>query len=259
MSQHIDAERSHEDAWYRRVVDEGFFERPGLPATAAGQPCGAATQGAPAAGDARAVDWLRHPVSTRWPSPGTVGEVVGLDLSPVAVDAAICPCTCCRRGQRDVHGGGHRRRRRSRHRSPSMSSSRSACCTTWETRAAGRRWTGCDGNWSPAAGSTCVTPMLVACSGRLAGARARRDEFHSPNEQAIDPQALLDDVRAAGFTAAGSRLHGRVARTAALGAGWRTPCALAGRGAVRPCLGGDAVARGRWRRSSRSSPAPDVA
>ena len=34
---------------------------------------------------------------------------------------------------------------------------------------------------------------------RLAGARARRAEFHSPNEQAIDPQALLHDVRAAGF------------------------------------------------------------
>ena len=30
MSQHIDAERSHEDAWYRRVVDEGFFERRGF-------------------------------------------------------------------------------------------------------------------------------------------------------------------------------------------------------------------------------------
>jgi len=35
---------------------------------------------------------------------------------------------------------------------------------------------------------------------RLAGARARRDEFHSPNEQAIDPQALLAEVKAAGFT-----------------------------------------------------------
>ena len=30
MSQHLDTERSHEDAWYRRVVDEGFFEREGF-------------------------------------------------------------------------------------------------------------------------------------------------------------------------------------------------------------------------------------
>ena len=77
---------------------------------------------------------------------------------------------------------------------------------------------------------------------RLAGARARRDEFHSPNEQAIDPQALLRDVQAAGF------LQPEVDYTDVLlgPLPWMLAgglaCALAGRGAVRPCVGGDAVA-----------------
>ncbi len=197
MSQHLDAERSHEDAWYRRVTEEGFFERQGF----------RRLQQANLAALRRKVPL--HP-RLRMLSIGCgsgeyevalareVGEVVGLDLSPVAVESAASRARA--EGMTNarfvvgaigavdlgpvpfdvvlafgvLHHLGDRDRRQALH---------------W------LRQQLVGGGWLYAR-----DPNARGLLRRIAGARARRDEFHSPNEAALDPATMLGDVQGAGFT-----------------------------------------------------------
>ncbi len=199
MSQHVEAERSHEDAWYRRVVEEGFFERQGF----------RRLQQANLAALRRKVPL--HP-RLRLLSIGCgsgeyevalareVGEVVGLDLSPVAVEAAA-----------------------SRARAAGVANARFLVGAIGDIdlgavpfdvvlafgvlhhlgdadRRTALRWLRqqlVDGGWL-----YVRDPNARGLLRRLAGARARRDEFHSPNEAALDPGTLLGDVQDAGFVQA---------------------------------------------------------
>ena len=199
MSQHIDVEREHEDAWYRRVASDGFFDRQGfrqLQRT-----------------NLRALRRMvplepHHRVLSVGCGSGEyevliareVGEVVGLDLSAVAVDAAA-----------------------RRARTSGVANARFLVgaigatdldVTTFDVVLAfgvlhhlgdpGRmdalRWM--RQRLSPGGWLYVRDPNARGLLRQLAGARAWRDEFHSPNEAAIDPAALLNDVRAAGFTEA---------------------------------------------------------
>ena len=87
MSQHIDAERSHEDAWYRRVVDEGFFERQGFRQLQQAN-LAALRRTVPLQPDMRVLSIGCGSGEYEVALAREVGHVVGLDLSPVAVAAA---------------------------------------------------------------------------------------------------------------------------------------------------------------------------
>ena len=88
MSQHIDTERSHEDAWYRRVVDEGFFEREGFRQLQQAN-LAALRRKVPLQARMRVLSIGCGSGEYEVPLAREVGEVVGLDLSPVAIDAAV--------------------------------------------------------------------------------------------------------------------------------------------------------------------------
>lgn len=196
MSQHIDAERLHEDAWYRRVVDERFFERQGFRQLQQAN-LAALRRKVPLQPRMRVLSIGCGSGEYEVALARDVGQVVGLDLSPVAVDAAGVRARAAgvgnarflagAIGQVDLgaepfdvvvafgvlHHLGDASRREA---------------LGW------LRQQLVEGGWL-----YVRDPNARGVLRRLAGARARRAEFHSPNEQAIDPQILLRDVRAAGF------------------------------------------------------------
>jgi 2-polyprenyl-3-methyl-5-hydroxy-6-metoxy-1,4-benzoquinol methylase len=198
VSQHIDVERSHEDAWYRRVVEEGFFERAGFRQLQQAN-LAALRRKVPLTADMRVLSIGCGSGEYEVALAREVGRVVGLDLSPVAVHAAVTRAHAAGvanasfmvtaiGGDVDLgaapfdvviafgvlHHLGEESRRQALH---------------W------LRQQLVTGGWL-----YVRDPNARGVLRRLAGARARRDEFHSPNEQAIDPRALVDDVRGAGFT-----------------------------------------------------------
>jgi SAM-dependent methyltransferase len=195
VSQHIDAERSHEDAWYRRVVDERFFERPGFRRLRQAN-LAALRRKVPLHPQLRVLSIGCGSGEYEVALAGQVGEVVGLDLSPVAVEAAAA---------RARHAG--------------LANVRFVVGAIGHVevgppfdvvlafgvlhhlgesdRRQGLRWLRqqlVGGGWL-----YVRDPNARGLLRRVAGARARRDEFHSPNEAAIDPNALLADVQDAGF------------------------------------------------------------
>lgn len=197
MSDPLDVERAHEDQWYRRVATEGFFEREGFRRLIAAN-----------------LAALRRRVAvtpqTRVLSLGCgSGEyerrlatecqsVVGVDLSEVAVTyarqrAAEAGLTNIRFESAPIEdldvadasidlvvifGVLHHLDARQRA----------------ETYARVRRCL-VPGGWAYSR-----DPNARGLLRRAAGPFARRDEFHSPNEAALDPAATAAEWTAAGFT-----------------------------------------------------------
>lgn len=196
MTAPIDVERAHEDQWYRRAIAEGFFEREGFTQLIA----------ANLAALERCVD---IGAGTRVLSLGCgTGEyerrlaarcrsVVGADLSPVAIDYAA------------------RRARDERQQNLTFTCGPAESLDLAESSvdlvvifgvlhhldaaqraaiyAGAQRWLA-PGGWCYAR-----DPNARGLLRRLAGPLARRDEFHSPNEAALDPRAIAAEWMAAGF------------------------------------------------------------
>ena len=197
MSDPLDVERAHEDQWYRRVTTERFFEREGFRRLIAAN-----------------LDALRRSVpitpQTRVLSLGCgSGEyerllatecqsVIGVDLSEVAVTyardrAARAGLTNIRfvsapiedvdvaDGSIDlvvIFGVLHHLDARQR----AGTYARVRRCLV-------------PGGWAYSR-----DPNARGLLRRVAGPLARRDEFHSPNEAALDPAATAGEWAAAGFT-----------------------------------------------------------
>jgi SAM-dependent methyltransferase len=192
----IGIERAHEDAWYRRVAAEGFFEREGFRRLRAVN-LAALRRHVPLGPSTRVLSIGCGSGEYELEIARDVALVVGIDLSPVAIayarqraervglsnvrfeagalgDAEIGP------GAFDViiafgvlHHLGESGRRDA-------------------LRWARQRLV--SGGWLYAR-----DPSTRGLLRRLAGPWSRRSEFHSPNEGALDPRAVAQEVREAGF------------------------------------------------------------
>ncbi len=197
MTSVLDVERAHEDQWYRRVIAERFFEREGFRQLIAAN-LAALERLVPLGADTRVLSLgcgtgeYERVLATRCRS------VLGVDLSPVAIEHAQRRARDERQSDRlsfvcgaaetldlepssiDVvvifgvlhHLGGGQRA---------------------DLYARVRSWLA-PGGWCYAR-----DPNARGLLRRLAGPFARRDDFHSPNEAALDPRVVIDEWNAAGF------------------------------------------------------------
>ena len=197
MTNVLDVERAHEDQWYRRVIAEGFFEREGFRQLVAAN-IAALERMVPLGPGTRVLSLgcgtgeYERVLATR------CGSVVGVDLSPVAIEHAQRRARDDRQVDRlsfvcgpvealeldassidlvVIFGVLHHLGRDQRA----------------DAYARVLRWL--------APGGSCYArdPNARGLLRRLAGPFARRDEFHSPNEAALDPQAVMAEWTAAGF------------------------------------------------------------
>jgi demethylmenaquinone methyltransferase/2-methoxy-6-polyprenyl-1,4-benzoquinol methylase len=198
MTDALDVERVHEDQWYRRVVAEGFFEREGFRRLVAAN-LSALERLVAVASSTRVLSLgcgtgeYERRLATKCRS------VVGADLSPVAIEYAS------RRARDDgqdnlsfacgpidalaiapasidlvvIFGVLH-------HLDAAQRTAVYALVQQWLA----------PGGWCYAR-----DPNARGLLRRLAGPFARHDEFHSPNEAALDPRAIASEWREAGFQA----------------------------------------------------------
>ncbi len=196
MTQSIEAERVHEDAWYRRVASEGFFEREGFRQLRAAN-LRALRRRVPFEASWRVLSIGCGSGEYELEIARSVARVVGIDLSPVAIESAQRRAS--RAGVTNVefvaaaigdasmptdvfdavmafgvlhHLGDAGRLEALRHAHEVLR----------------------PGGWFYAR-----DPNARGLLRRLAGPLARRSEFHSPNEAAIDPRIVRHDVATAGF------------------------------------------------------------
>lgn len=196
MSQHREAEQSHEDAWYRRVVDEAFFEREGFRRLRHAN-LAALRRKVPLHPRLRVLSIGCGSGEYEVALAREVGELVGLDLSPVATAAAAARAQAAGVANARFVAGAIGE--------VDLGAASFDVVLAFgvlhhlgeSDRQQALRWLRQQlvaGGWI-----YMRDPNARGLLRRLAGARARRDEFHSPNEAAIDPMALLHDVQAAGF------------------------------------------------------------
>jgi SAM-dependent methyltransferase len=198
VRERLDSERAHEDDWYRRAIAERFFEREGFSRLVAWN----------LAALARAVPLLPH---MRVLSIGSgmgeyevhvgrrVAHVIGVDLSPVAVEAARARAT--REGAANVefHAGA----------AEDLALADASLdlvyafgvlhhVPTAQARAHLLRLA----HRALKPGGTIYTrdPSARGLPGRIAYRFFRdRANIHSPHEAHLDPQAMRAEVAAAGF------------------------------------------------------------
>lgn len=197
MTDALDVERAHEDEWYRRVVAEGFFEREGFRQLIAAN-LAALERLVPLTPETRVLSLgcgtgeYERLLATRCRS------VVGIDLSPIAIGYA-------QRRARDEHLD-----RLSFVCGPVESVELAASSVDLvvifgvlhhlsavqraEVYPRVQRWLA-PGGWCYAR-----DPNARGLLRRLAGRFARRGEFHSPNETALDPRVVLAEWQAGGFS-----------------------------------------------------------
>ena len=197
MTDAIDVERAHEDQWYRRVIAEGFFEREGFRQLIAAN-LASLERLVPVGPDTRVLSLGCGSGEYERRLAARCRSVVGADLSPVAIDYAnqrardeghdnltfVCgPAETLDVAPASIDlvvifGVMH-------HLNAQQRASVSARVLQWLV----------PGGWCYAR-----DPNARGLLRRIAGPFARRDEFHSPNEAALDPDAILAEWTAAGFT-----------------------------------------------------------
>ena len=196
MSHAVEVERDHEDAWYTRAIAERFFEREGFRRLIAWN-LDALRRVVPLTPQTRLLSIGCGAGEYELRLSGLVANVVGLDLSPVAVEEArrraaaagaanatfvAGPVADARFEPASVdvvvafgvfhHLGDEGRR---------------------DVLASAHRWLA-PGGWL-----YLRDPNARGVLRRAAGRLARRDAFHSPNEAALDPGVVSREVTAAGF------------------------------------------------------------
>jgi SAM-dependent methyltransferase len=198
MNEALERERAHQDAWYRQAIRDRFFEREGFRRLIAWN-LQAMRQAVPLTSTSRLLSLGCGTGEYELRLAPSVAEVVGIDLSAVAVAEA--------------------RRRAGEQNLPNLTFCEGSLLDATPAAAQGpfdivyalgllhhlspgerhallirtREWLA-PGGWFYAR-----DPSARGLLRRAAGRWARHGTFHSPNEAALDPRALCQELLAAGF------------------------------------------------------------